>query len=152
MMSNEIAALEACWHSSAPWGQAMPPLAIQILEKVFLSSSNLSGYCCGVYWEKQEWIYAIVSQGETLYLPRREFSGTSLLKKAPVSTSVFKLGDVVEVDFSEKSTYRIIQGIFCLKSNWLYAVEWCSPTLEERASAQSRIIWLADVDLAKVDV
>jgi hypothetical protein len=151
MMINEIAALEACWHISAPWGQAMPPLAIQILEKVFLSNSNLSGYCCGVYWDKQEWIYVIVCQSETLYLSGREFFGTSLLKKAPISTPVFKLGDVVEVDFSEKSTYRIIQGIFSLKKNWLYAVEWCSPTLEERALAQSRIIWLADVDLAKVD-
>lgn len=151
MMINKISALEACWHTSAPWGQAMPPLAIQMLEKVFLSSSNLSGYCCGVYWEKQEWIYAIVCQSETLYLPREEFYGTSLLKKAPVSTPIFKLGDVVEVDFGEKPAHRIIQGVFSLKNNWLYAVEWCSPSLEEKTLAQSRIIWLADVDLVKVD-
>ncbi|MHC5763228.1 DUF1392 family protein [Nostoc sp.] len=41
--------------------------------------------------------------------------------------------------------------IFSLKENWLYGVEWRSPTLEE-VSAQSRTIWLADVDLVNVSV
>ncbi|MEH2383447.1 MAG: DUF1392 family protein [Nostoc sp.] len=48
-------------------------------------------------------------------------------------------------------TRRIIQGIFSLKDNWLYGVEWRSPILEE-VSAQSRTIWLADVDLVNVSV
>ncbi|MBD2245976.1 DUF1392 domain-containing protein [Nostoc sp. FACHB-888] len=151
-MINQIVTLESCWHSSAPWGKAMPPLAVQILEKVFLSSSDISGYCCGVQWEKQEWIYAIVCCREILYLPQEEFLRTNFVETATVTTPVFKLGDVVEVDFSEEPVRRIIQGIFSLKNNWLYAVEWRSPILDEMASAQSRIIWLADVDLVKVNV
>ncbi|MEH1938826.1 MAG: DUF1392 domain-containing protein [Nostoc sp.] len=149
-MINQIVTLESCWHSSSPWGKAMPSLAVQILEKVLLSSSDISGYCCGVQWERQEWIYAIVCCREILYLPQEEIFGTKLVEKATVATPVFELGDVVEVDFGEKPTRRIIQGIFCLKNNWLYAVEWHSPTLSEMELAQSRIIWLADVDLVKV--
>jgi hypothetical protein len=151
-MINQIVTLESCWHTSAPWGKAMPPLAVQILEKVFLSSSDISGYCCGVQWERQEWIYAIVCCREILYLPQEEFLGTNFMETTTVATPVFKLGDVVEVDFSEEPARRIIQGIFSLKNNWLYAVEWRSPILDEMASAQSRIIWLADVDLVKVNV
>lgn len=149
IMINPITALETCWHTSPPWGEVIPPLAVQIQEKVFLSNSDLSGYCYGVHWEQQEWIYAIVCLGETLYLPQDEFYPTKILNKTPVSTPAFELGDVVEVDFSEQPTHRIIQGIFHLKNNWLYAVEWRSPILEEAPSDQSRIIWLADVDLVK---
>ncbi|WGV26758.1 DUF1392 domain-containing protein [Halotia branconii] len=151
-MINQITALESCWHISPPWGQVMPPLVVQMHEKVFLSGSDLSGYCCGVHWEAQEWIYAIVCFGETLYLPRREFYATNLWENATVSIPAFKLGDVVEVDFSEQPTRRIIQGIFSLKNNWLYAVDWRSPILEEGTLAPSRTIWLADVDLVSVDV
>jgi hypothetical protein len=151
-MNNQITVLESCWHISPPWGSAMPPLAVQMHEKVFLSGSDLSGYCCGVHWEGQEWVYAIVCLGETLYLPRREFYATNLLENTIVSTPAFKLGDVVEVDFSEQPTRRIIQGIFSLKNNWLYAVDWRSPILEEATFAPSRTIWLADVDLVSMDV
>jgi Protein of unknown function (DUF1392) len=151
-MINQIVTLESCWHSSIPWGKAMPPLAVQIQEKVWLSSSDISGYCCGVQWERQEWIYAIVCCNEILYLPQEEFLGTKLVEKAIVATPVLQLGDVVEVDFGEKPTRRIIQGIFSLKNNWLYAVEWRSPTLSEMELTQNRIIWLADVDLVKVNV
>lgn len=72
------------------------------------------------------------------------------MEKATVTTPVFELGDVVEVNFGEKPIRRIIQGTFSLKNNWLYAVEWRSPTLSEMELAQSRIIWLADVDLVEV--
>jgi Protein of unknown function (DUF1392) len=149
IMINQITALESCWHTSPPWGEARPPLAVQIQEKVFLSNSDLSGYCYGVHWEKQEWIYAIVCFGETLYLSQQDFYPTKIFNNTAISTPAFDLGDVVEVDFSEQPTHRIIQGIFNLKNNWLYAVEWRSPILEETPSDQSRIIWLADVDLVK---
>ena len=151
-MINQIVTLESCWHSSVPWGNPMPQLAVQMLEKVFLSSSDISGYCCGVQWERQEWIYAIVCCREILYLPQEEFFGTKLVEKSTVGTPVFELGDLVEVDFGESPTHRIIQGVFSLKNTWLYAVEWRSPILEEITLNQSRIIWLADVDLAKVNV
>ena len=59
---------------------------------------------------------------------------------------------MVEVDFSEMPNRRIIQGVFSLKQNWLYAVEWRSPILGETTSAQSRLIWLADIDLVGVKV
>jgi hypothetical protein len=149
-MINQITFLESCWHISPPWGQVMPPLACQILEEVFLSSSDLPGYCCGVHWEKQEWIYAIVCLGEILYLPSKEFYPTNVFKKSDVPTSLFQLGDMVEVDFALQPTHRIIQGIFRLKSDWLYGVEWCPPLVEETALTQSRLIWLADVDLIRV--
>ncbi|MBW4563504.1 MAG: DUF1392 domain-containing protein [Mojavia pulchra JT2-VF2] len=151
-MINEITLLESCWHISPAWGQAMPPLAVQMLEKVFLSSSDLSGYCCGVHWEGQEWVYAIVCHGKILYLSSKEFYSRNIFKNAAVPTSAFQLGDMVEVDFSQQPTRRIIQGIFRLKSNWLYGVDWCSPILEEAALTQSRLIWLADVDLVRVRV
>ncbi|MBD2344726.1 DUF1392 domain-containing protein [Anabaena subtropica FACHB-260] len=151
-MMNQINALESCWHISPPWGQDIPALAVQILEKVFLPSANLSGYCCGIHWEEQEWVYAIVCFGETFYVRSGEFSPTNVLKNTNISTPAFKLGDVVEVDFSEQPNQRIIQGIFSLKNSWLYAVEWRSPILTETTSAQSRLIWLADIDLVRVKV
>ena len=129
----------------------MPPLAVRMLEKVLLPISDLSGYCYGVLCEKQEWIYAIVCQNETLYLAEQEFHPTNVLEKSIVSTPAFELGDIVEVDFGEQLTRRVIQGIFSLKDDWLYGVEWRSPILEE-VSAQSRTIWLTDVDLVNVTV
>ena len=150
-MINQITALESCWHISPGWGKDMPPLAVEMLEKVLLPISNLSGYCRGVEWSGQEWIYAIVCQNETLYLAEQEFHTTNVLKKSTVSTPAFRLGNIVEVDFGEQPTRRIIQGIFSLKDNWLYGVEWRSPTLEE-VSTQSKTIWLADVDLVNVSV
>ncbi|MEH1944424.1 MAG: DUF1392 family protein [Nostoc sp.] len=151
-MINQITALESCWHISPGWGETMPVLAVQMLEKVLLPMSGLSGYCCGVQWEKQEWVYAIVCQSEILYLPEQEFHPTYVLEKDTVSTPAFKLGDIVQVDFGEQPTHRIIQGIFSLKGNWLYGVEWRSPILGEVGFAQSRTIWLADVDLINVSV
>ncbi|MBD2439586.1 DUF1392 family protein [Nostoc sp. FACHB-110] len=148
-MINHITALESCWYNSPPWGEVMPALAAQIQEKVFLANSDLSGYCYGVHWENQEWIYAIVCLGETLYLPQSEFYPTKIFNNIVVAPPAFELGDVVEVDFSEQPMQRIIQGIFHLKNSWLYAVEWHSPILEEKPSQQSRIIWLADVDLVR---
>ncbi|WP_414755470.1 DUF1392 domain-containing protein [Anabaena sp. CCY 9910] len=150
-MMNQITTLESCWHISPAWGAVIPPLAVQIREEVLLSP-DLSGYCCGVHWEEEEWIYAIVCHNKTLYLRSGEFSPTSVLKSQIVSQQAFQLGDVVEVDFSEQPNQRIIQGVFSLKQNWLYAVEWRSPILEETASAQSRLIWLADIDLVGVKV
>lgn len=151
-MINEITALESCWYISPPWGETIPSLAVQIREKVFLPSFNLPGYCCGVHWEDEEWMYAIVCHNETLYLRDDEFSATNVLGGNTVATPAFKLGDVVEVDFSEQPNKRMIQGIFSLKHNWLYAVEWSSPILPEKTSAQSRLIWLADIDLVKLSV
>jgi Protein of unknown function (DUF1392) len=150
-MINQITALESCWHISPEWGQIMPPLAVRMLEKVLLPISDLSGYCCGVEWSGQEWIYAIVCQNETLYLAEQEFHPTNVLEKFTVFTPAFELGDIVEVDFGEPPTRRIIRGIFSLKDNWLYGVEWRSPILEE-VFTQSRTIWLANVDLVNVGV
>lgn len=151
-MMNEITALESSWYISPPWGGTIPPLAVQIQEEVFLPSFDLPGYCCGVHWEDEEWMYAIVCHHETLYLHDDEFLATNVLIGNTVATPAFKLGDVVEVDFSEQPNKRIIQGIFSLKHNWLYAVEWRSPILTEKTSAQSRLIWLADIDLIKLSV
>ncbi|BBD70766.1 hypothetical protein NIES4072_71320 [Nostoc commune NIES-4072] len=61
-MVNQITALESCWHISPGWGKDMPPLAVEMLEKVLLPISNLSGSCRGVEWSEQEWIYATVCQ------------------------------------------------------------------------------------------
>ncbi|MHC5771819.1 MAG: DUF1392 family protein, partial [Nostoc sp.] len=93
-MINQITALESCWHISPGWGKTMPPLAVEMLEKVLLPISDLSGYCCGVEWSGQEWIYAIVCQNETLYLAEQEFHTTNVLKKPTVSTPAFRLGDI----------------------------------------------------------
>jgi len=149
-MINQINALESCWHSSSPWGQSMPPLAVQMQEKVFLPNLNLSGYCCGVQWSIKQWIYAIVFNDVTLYLSSEEFHATNVLENFTIHTPAFWLGDVVEVNFSEQPQRRIIQGVFSLKDNWLYGVEWRSPILEEPALSETQFVWLTDVDLAKL--
>ncbi|WP_265277828.1 DUF1392 domain-containing protein [Nostoc sp. KVJ3] len=88
-MINQITALESCWHISPEWGQTMPPVAVRMLEKVLLPISDLSGYCCGVLWKKQEWIYAIVCQNETLYLAEQEFHPTKGSRKVHCFHSSF---------------------------------------------------------------
>ncbi|WP_341529214.1 DUF1392 family protein [Nostoc sp. UHCC 0302] len=148
-MSNQITVLESCWHSSSPWGQSMPPLAVQIQEKVFLPNLNLSGYCCGVQWSGQQWIYAIVSNHIRLYLYSEEFHTTNLFEDSNVPTPAFWLGDVVEANISEQPSRRIIQGVFRLKDNWLYGVESRSPILEQSALSQSQFVWLTDIDLVR---
>jgi hypothetical protein len=50
IMTDHINTLETCWYISPPWRQQLLPLALSLLEKVYLPSEKVAGYCCGVEW------------------------------------------------------------------------------------------------------
>ncbi|MDZ8261960.1 DUF1392 family protein [Nostoc sp. ChiQUE01b] len=58
-MTEQIADLERCWFLSSPWGQNIPPVEVNLLEKVYLKTNRTFGYCCGVQWYSDCWNYVI---------------------------------------------------------------------------------------------
>ncbi|AUB39535.1 Protein of unknown function DUF1392 [Nostoc flagelliforme CCNUN1] len=72
------------------------------------STSDLSLYCCGIQWQGQEWVYAIVCCGKTLYLALGKFQTTNVLENFTVSTPAFELGNVVNINLSKQPIYTTL--------------------------------------------
>ncbi|MHC5778763.1 DUF1392 family protein [Nostoc sp.] len=47
-MIDNVNALKTSWYLSPPWGQTIPPVAVNLLERVFLRTTRTFGYCCGM--------------------------------------------------------------------------------------------------------
>ncbi|WP_375514824.1 DUF1392 family protein [uncultured Nostoc sp.] len=43
-MTNLVQNLEQCWYISPPWGKNIPPLLVNLLERVYVKSAKAFGY------------------------------------------------------------------------------------------------------------
>ncbi len=153
-MTQLIHTLESSWYISPPWGQQIPPLDIILLERVYLTTANSFGYCCGVEWLQDDWNYAVAIENEVIYTSASQLRGTRKLQ-AGIDKPVFTLGQKVVFKCNrDASKLRIVQGIHLVDDFWTYTVEWASPQLCEcdgkLITSGDRRAWVVDTDLVRV--
>ncbi|WP_341529866.1 DUF1392 family protein [Nostoc sp. UHCC 0302] len=150
-MIDQINSLYLCWYIAPPWGDRIPPVEVNLLERVYVGASRTFGYCCGVQWKQDRWIYAIASAGEIIYTTEHEIIGTGEMQLAALEKPTFVLGDHVILRSDDEWTkQRLILGIQLLNRSWFYYVEWMPPALEEATTLDDRLAFVQEKDLVRV--
>ncbi|WP_414756614.1 DUF1392 family protein [Anabaena sp. CCY 9910] len=164
-MSNPINTLETCWYISPPWGKQLSPLTISILEKVYLPSPKVAGYCCGVEWSETGWSYSIDSDRGIISVTDSEIIASGQLQPLVISKPQFRLGQLVNFRFANDGPkVRMILGMSLINNAWLYQVEWKSPALKlptdegvcifpksaQQGKFINRLSWVTPHDLTEV--
>ncbi|RCJ19287.1 hypothetical protein A6770_32025 [Nostoc minutum NIES-26] len=148
-----ITTLERCWYLSPPWGQQMPSLEVHLSEKVYLTDSKTFGYCCGVLWQHEEWVYAVRYERSITCFTKHEIIGTGRVQSAYLRKPAFVLGDRVMLRFDSHATkQRLVLGIVLVNNAWFYVVELMSPVLSRPLAAPVRFPLVGETDLIRVHV
>ncbi|MBD2535419.1 DUF1392 family protein [Nostoc flagelliforme FACHB-838] len=71
-MIDNINALKTSWYLSPPWGQTIPSVEVNLLERVYLRTNRTFGYCCGMQWKHECWIYSIDCRNEILHATQKQ--------------------------------------------------------------------------------
>ncbi|MCC5632621.1 DUF1392 domain-containing protein [Nostoc sphaeroides CHAB 2801] len=88
------------------------------------------GYCCGMQWKHETWLYSIDCRNEILHATQNQIIGTGDLEAIQVQKPAFVLGQRVMLCSHDKGTkQRLILGIALVHNSWFYLVELMSPTL-----------------------
>jgi hypothetical protein len=69
-MIDHVNALKTSWYISPPWGRTIPPVAVNLLERVFLRTTRTFGYCSGVQWKHECWLYTVICGIKRIHDPR----------------------------------------------------------------------------------
>jgi hypothetical protein len=88
-----ITELEKCWFLSPPWGQEIPPVEVNLLEKVYLKSLRTFGYCLGVQWYGDYWNYVVDVKDDFIYATKHQIIGTGQIQPRILKKPAFVLGD-----------------------------------------------------------
>lgn len=129
-MTNLINSLETCWYISPPWGNVVPPIAVTLLEKVYIPNpTKIVGYCCGVEWSDDGWRYSIASERGIISVGESELTVTGQILPLRVETPVFTIGELVKFRFGEGSKIRTVLGLQVINESCFYKIEWQSPAL-----------------------
>jgi hypothetical protein len=88
-----ITELEKCWFLSPPWGQEIPPVEINLWERVYFKANRRFGYCCGLQWYRQRWDYVIDVENDIIRATKHEILGTGRIEPTTVKKPAFVLGD-----------------------------------------------------------
>lgn len=155
-MTKLIQNLEICWYLSPPWGQQIPPLSVNLLERVYVTTAKSFGYCCGVEWLQGEWSYAVALETKVVYTSASQLRGTGKLQSG-IDKPVFTLGEKVVFRCNrDTNNFRIVQGIHLIDDFWTFTVELASPQLCEcdgkLITSGDHRAWVTDTDLARVRV
>jgi Protein of unknown function (DUF1392) len=152
-MIDHINALQTSWYLSPPWGQTIPPVAVNLLERVFLRTTRTFGYCCGMQWKHECWIYSIDCGKEILHATQKQIIGTGELEAIKVQKPAFVLGERVILCSHDKGTkQRLILGIALVHKSWFYLVELMSPTLIKTPTISNRFSLVGEKSLVRVNV
>ncbi|NDJ25914.1 DUF1392 domain-containing protein [Nostoc sp. B(2019)] len=150
-MIDQVNALYLCWYLSPPWHDQFSPVEVNLLERVYICATRTFGYCCGVKWKQDRWIYAVICNEDIIYTTEHEIIGTGEMQLAAQELPVFVLGDRVMLRSNDEGTrQRLILGIQLLNRSWFYFVEWMPPALEEATSLDDRLAFVAQKDLVRV--
>lgn len=164
-MTNPLNTLETCWYVSPPWGQDVRAIAVSLLEKVYLPSSKVAGYCCGVEWSDDGWSYAIATGRGIISVLDSEIIASGQLQPLVISKPQFRLGQLVNFRFANDGPkVRMILGMSLINNAWLYQVEWRSPALRlptdegvcifpksaQQGKFINRLSWVTPHDLTEV--
>jgi hypothetical protein len=152
-MIDNINLLQTNWYLSPPWRGTIPPVAVNLLERVFLRTTRTFGYCCGMQWKHECWIYSIDCRNEILHATQNQIIGTGELEVIKVQKSAFALGERVILCSHDKGTkQRLILGIALVHNSWFYLVELMSPTLIKTPTISNRFSLVGEKSLVRVNV
>ncbi|MCC5633778.1 DUF1392 domain-containing protein [Nostoc sphaeroides CHAB 2801] len=152
-MIELINILETSWYLSPPWGQTIPPVEVNLLERVYLRSTRTFGYCCGIQWKHECWLYSIDCRNEIVHATQHQIIGTGDLVTLPVPKSAFVLGQRVMLCSHDKGAkHRLILGIALVNNSWFYLVELMSPTLIKTPTISNRFSLVGEKSLVRVNV
>ncbi|MCC5622165.1 DUF1392 domain-containing protein [Nostoc sp. CHAB 5715] len=150
-MIELITALETSWYISPPWGQTIPPVAVNLLERVYLRTTRTFGYCCGIQWKHECWLYSIDCGKKILHATQNQIIGTGELEAISVQKPAFVLGEIVMLCSHDKGTkQRLILGIALVNNSWFYVVELVSPTLTQSLTICNRFSLVGEKSLVRV--
>jgi hypothetical protein len=152
-MIDHINALQTSWYISPPWRQTIPSIEVNLLERVYLITTRTFGYCCGIQWKHECWIYSIDCRNEILHATQHQIISTGELEAIKVQKPAFILGERVILCSHDKGTkQRLILGIALVNNSWFYLVELMSPTLIKTPTISNRFSLVGEKSLVRVNV
>ncbi len=152
-MIDNINALKTSWYLSPPWGRTIPPVEVNLLERVYLRTTRTFGYCCGMQWKHETLLYSIDCRDEILHATQNQIIGTGELEAIKVHKPAFVLGERVILCSHDKGTkQRLILGIGLVHDSWFYLVELVSPTLIKTPTISNRFSLVGEKSLVRVNV
>ncbi len=108
---EQITDLERSWFLSPPWGQNIPPVEVNLLEKVYLKTNRAFGYCLGVQWYGDCWNYVVEVKDDFIYTTKHQIIGTGQIEARTVKKPFFVLGERVLLQFCDRGTkHRLVLG------------------------------------------
>ncbi|MBD2247989.1 DUF1392 family protein [Nostoc sp. FACHB-888] len=154
-MINLVHNLETCWYISPPWGKEIPPLSVNLLERVYLKRAKTFGYCAGVESSLHGWKYEITTDYDNITVLGHEIIGTGNLRTLTIAKPIFRLGELVRFRFNgDGQPLRIVQGIHLITDAWFYTIEWMSPGISEKGdevfTSRDSLARVTDYDLERV--
>ncbi|MCC5605000.1 DUF1392 domain-containing protein [Nostoc favosum] len=152
-MIDHINALKTSWYLSPPWGQTIPPIEVNLLERVYLRTTRTFGYCCGIQWKHETWLYSIDCRNEILHATQHQIIGTGELENLLVQKPIFILGQkVILCSYSNDTKQRLILGVALVNNSWFYLVELMSPTLTPPLTISNRFSLVGEKSLVRVNI
>jgi hypothetical protein len=152
-MIDNVNVLKTSWYLSPPWGRIIPPVEVNLLERVYLRTTKTFGYCCGIEWKHECWIYSIDCRNEILHATQNQIIETGELEAIKVQKPAFVLGERVIICSYDKGTkQRLILGIALVHNSWFYLVELMSPTLIKTPIISNRFSLVGEKSLVRVNV
>ncbi|MBD2492076.1 DUF1392 family protein [Aulosira sp. FACHB-615] len=125
---ESITDLERCWFLSPPWKQNIPPVEVNLFEKVYLKTNRRFGYCCGVQWYGNCWNYVIEVKNDFHYATKHQIIATGNIQPRILKKPAFVLGQRVLLKIPNHGTkQRLILGIELIEKSWFYLVELVLP-------------------------
>ncbi|MBD2505119.1 DUF1392 family protein [Anabaena azotica] len=152
-MTEQIKELERCWYLSPPWGQEIPPVEVNLWERVYLKASRTFGYCSGFGWSKGEWVYFIKLENDVILATKDEILTTGRMETNTVRNPAYIVGDRVMLVSNPPTTkQRLVLGVQVADRSWYYLVEWLSPMLVPTSLVCNRFSLVKEEDLVRVNV
>jgi len=151
-MIDHINTLKTSWYISPPWHKTIPPVAVNLLERVFLRTTRTFGYCSGVQWKHECWLYTVICGNEILHATEHQIIGSGELEGISLQKPTFVLGERVMLCSHDKGTkQRLILGIVLVDCSWFYVVELVSPTLTKTPTIFNRFSLVSEKSLMRVN-
>jgi Protein of unknown function (DUF1392) len=149
--SPRVNALKTSWYLSPPWGRIIPPVEVNLLERVYLRTTKTFGYCCGIQWKHECWLYSIDCRNEILHATQHQIIGTGELVNLTAPKPAFVLGQkVILTSHSNDAKQRLILGIGLVNNSWFYLVELVSPSLTKSPTIWNRFSLVGEKSLVRV--
>ncbi len=145
--------LDASQLISPPWGKTIPTVEVNLLERVYLKTTRTFGYCSGVQWKYECWLYTIICGDEIVHATEHQIIGTGQLEALTVQKPAFVLGQkVILCSYGDDTKQRLILGVVLVDKFWFYLVELVSPTLAETPTILNRFSLIGEKSLVRVNV